>query len=114
MLDYSYKVYKCFFLQVLFSAFIFLFGLPAFTTFRQENVMTHTSVDIDRNMEKRQIFTPAITFCPKSEPKDKKSITSGWTNGSQETLNVLEAELKLMILMKPYYLQRKEFQTLQI
>ena len=79
-------------LLVLFSAFIFLFGWPAFTTFTQANVMTQTSVDIDRNMEKRHIFSPAITFCPKSEPKDTKSIATGWKNGSQEILNFLEAE----------------------
>ena len=54
--------------------------------------MTHTSVNIDNNMDRRQIFSPAITFCPKSEPKDKKSIATGWKNGSQEILNVLEAE----------------------
>ena len=92
MLDYNYKVYKCFFLLVLFSAFIFLFGWPAFSTFTQGNVMTHTSVEIDENMGMRQIFSPAITFCPKSAPKEKKSIASGWKNGSQETLNVLEVE----------------------
>ena len=81
----GYKVFNCFFVIVLFSAFFYLFGWPAFTTFTLGNVMTHTSVEMDENMEERQIFTPAITFCPKSLPKKKKSIGTGWKNGSQET-----------------------------
>ena len=55
-------------------------------------MMTHTSVETDENMEERQIFAPAITFCPKSLAEEKKRIGTGWKNGSQETVNVLEAE----------------------